>query len=200
MVDWMEKSLEYERLYSQTVIRIYKLKGAGGDAEKKRLRQLANTYRKLSDDAFLQHKATTDVCDDGIRNLANAVLEQAIHDYEVALCDNNSSEIYRIEMFMYGDGRNFTMLDTGELIDKVKVSHKRFKTKAHDEFDEILVTTVQLRDRGIWFGDRRNKHRCPLCGGGMFVKKKVSNGRYIVGCTTCELVEYVERGGKPGAS
>ena len=85
----------------------------------------------------------------------------------------------------------YTDADTEEILDRIRERHKLFKDKAHDEIGGISRITEQFRKKRDAFSEKNNPHRCPLCGGGMYIRSKLKSNSYLVGCTGCNLTEVV---------
>ena len=207
----LETSMLYEAAYSEIgalieTIRHKQIKNA--DAARKAgeepnqhykivLKSLKNAQeaiRKKSDDAFIRHKnALKDINDDGVENLANAVIIRAAEDYELALCRNDYEALGAIEDFAKTNAKLYTTVDVMYMLNRINSAYKRFKKKANTEIESLIVDTAYLkktRDHdGI--GSKRNTHRCPLCQGGMYVRSKPRKNQYLVGCTSCLLTEVV---------
>ena len=189
MDKWMEQSLKYERAYSEAIANAHHAAQIGMYGLEEKYKRDAKYFREESDRWFELHKQNTGVFDSAVIELLIAIIKQATRDYETALCHNDYMEQKELEEFL-----------NPTLVNKVRRDRQEFIRKAHEDFDEILIVTAYLRKIKRGKDIEENPHRCPNCGGGMYVKKKVCNGRYIVGCSSCNLTEYVERGGKPGAS
>lgn len=153
------------------------------------VQDIANKMQQLSDDAFKAHKAMNPfVQDSGIDNLSIAVIKQACSDYARAICDDDESVINEIKEFarsgdssLYSDANLFRILRT---IDEAK---ERFAEIAKRRIDDIIRVTNTAKHDGRIIVRRSNKNRCPLCGGGMYVRGTVRNRTATVGCTGCEL-------------
>ena len=189
MDKWMEKSLEYERAYTDAMNKAHHCAEIGMYGLEEKYKRDAAMYRIESDKWFALHKANTEVFDSALVELFIAVLRQATRDYERALCNGDTGEQKVLEKFL-----------NESLAKKVRRDRQEFIRKAHEDFDDILAVTVYLRKKKWSKDNDENKHRCPNCGGGMYVKAKVVDGKYIVGCSGCDLREYVERRQKPDAS
>lgn len=207
----LETSMLYEAAYSEIgalidIIRHKQIKNADAarkDGEEpsqhykvvlKSLKNAQEGLRKKSDDAFIRHKnALKDVNDDGIENLANAVIARAAEDYELALCHNDFEAQGAIEDFAKTNAKLYTTLDVMYVLNRINSSYKRFQKKAHNEIESLIVDTAYLKKNRDHDGisSKRNPHRCPLCQGGMYVRLKLKKNQYLVGCTSCLLTEVV---------
>lgn len=160
------------------------------------LESAKKTIRKESDNAYLKYAESHPMNNDnGFAALAVAVLSQAARDYERALCsDGEDAEnmIREVEEFAKTDACIYTTLDFSEILKSIKYRHKKFVKKSHKDIESIIFNTKKLKKHG--FGDKYNPNRCPLCGGGMYIRGKISGKTATVGCTNCELVEVVELG------
>ena len=104
---------------------------------------------------------TTEKFGPGLQRLANAVLEKAAYDYEVALCEgfpDSEAEMRLIEKFAVQGAEMYTTLDFSEVLWRIRTVYK----------DEWLPTAKkivpELRDEKT----RHFRHKCPLCGGGLY--------------------------------
>lgn len=204
----MEYSMILERAYGEmtNLIHEYKvrakqfIKAAMENGEKEpyhfrlvldALDIVAKDFRKRSDDAFREHTLTTDMDEDGMMNLKNAIIERAALDYETALCEKDEGAMNELHNFAERKAHMYTDADTEEILDRIRERHKLFKDKAHDEIDGIVEMTEQFRKKRDAFSEKNNPHRCPLCGGGMYIRSKLKSNSYLVGCTGCNLSEVV---------
>ena len=151
----------------------------------------AADFRQRSDDAFREHTKETDIDEDGMENLKNAVIERMALDYERAICNHDTGAIHEINNFVEKKAHMYTNLDTGEILERIREKRKKFADKAHDEITGIIEMTEQFRKKRDAFSEKNNPHRCPLCGGGMYIRSKLKSNSYLVGCTGCNLTEVV---------
>ena len=160
------------------------------------LENVKKTIRKESDRAFLKHKKTHPiVSNQGALELATAVLAQAAHDYEKAICsygEEAENTIKEIERFAEREACLYTTLDFSEILRSIQYKHKLFKRKAHRDIESILYYTKKLKKHGYY--DKYNPNRCPLCGGGLYAQGKATGKRFTVVCTGCEMKEAIELG------
>lgn len=211
----MDISMEYERKFGDITNKLFTLgqeivkeedkareEGRKPDPSMykryEELSKLRKKYRKLSDDAFNRHKAKIrprDLDDEGVQRIYIAVMQRAAMDYENALSKGHTKEIEKIERFGKDSGER-----AKEILSRIKSDAARFKEKAESEIDAILATTMDIngkhRSRDYYCNKSLNKNRCPLCGGGMYVKKihKVNDKvQFKVMCTGCNLSAVVER-------
>lgn len=155
------------------------------------LRGLQKEFRQKSDEAFEEHKRSAETYDDGLDNLANAIIERMALDFETAICNGDDGTINEIRNFAEKKANKYTNLDIEDVLSRIVAYHERFKRKAHNEIDDIVKVTNAFRSKRHPFGEENNPHRCPLCGGGMYVKTKCKSNVYLVGCTGCNLTEVV---------
>ena len=197
-----EQSMIYERAFAETNylmenIRKKQLAAIAKGEERNEyfelvtneLRKMKEKFRKESDDAFIRHRNMEfDLDSDGIINLVVAVGSQMATDYEIALCKKNENDKAEIEAFAGDDGKLY------EILERIRVDKERFAKKAHEEILSLIRDTNELRkardNQGM--GSKRNPHRCPLCKGGMYVRSKLKENTFLVGCTGCFLTEVVK--------
>ena len=155
------------------------------------LESVKRDFRKRSDEAFKQHCENADVDETGVENIYNAIIERMALDYETALCEEDNGMQNEVKYFAQTLGHKYTDADTEDILSRIEAYHKRFKEKANENIDELIQITDQFRKSRNAFSERNNPHRCPLCGGGMYVKSKLKTNSYLVGCTSCNLTEVV---------
>lgn len=151
----------------------------------------ASDFRERSDKAFAEHKGQSDISEDGIDNIKIAIVERMALDYEMALCENDDGTINEIHDFAKNKAHLYTNLDAEEVLERIREKQKRFNQKANANINELLEMTEKFRRKRYAFSERNNPYRCPLCGGGMYVKTKFKTGSYLVGCSGCNLTEVV---------
>jgi hypothetical protein len=154
---------------------------------------VARDFRKRSDEAFAKHKATAEIDNTGAENLANGILARWAMDYETALSTDDEQALQELDFFAKKKAKLYTSLDGEDLIERIVSGHRRFKAKAHREIDDIIKVTDTFRRKRNAFSEKNNPHRCPLCGGGMYVKTKYKNNSYLVCCSGCDLSEVVTK-------
>ena len=152
---------------------------------------IARDFRKRSDDAFREHTKKAEINDTGEENLKNAVIERMALDFEKAICDGNEGDINEIRNFAEKKAYRYTNLDAVEILDRIQEKHKRFQKKAHDDIEGIADVTERFRRKKNAFKEKNNPYRCPLCGGGMYVKSKNKTNSFLVACSGCSLTEGV---------
>lgn len=207
----MDYSMILERAFSElvSIVSYAKIRAAqqfkaakdAGEPEPAHLRlvidaleNVKSDFRKRSDKAYKKH-CTTASCDKaGVENLANAVIERMALDYETAISDPTEHSLgmkNEVEYFAKTLGKTYTSLDTEDILDAISAKYKVFKKKAHDNISELITITDMFRKKRDAFSEKHNPYRCPLCGGGMYVKSKMKANSYLVGCTGCNLTEIV---------
>lgn len=204
----LERSMMLERSFADVSHEIFEVKSRNAiEAERARkdgreprfipmdeLIRSKNLFRAASDAAFIKHKATHPINDHGVEELAFAIMERAALDYELALCSDNEyagDVLSEIEEFAEKYGSKYTTLDFPELLERICEKHERFVNKAHRDIESILDYVVNNKSKR--FRRKKNPNKCPLCGGGMYIKGSTNGKRLRVVCTSCELSEYVPR-------
>ena len=195
-----DKSLLYERVCSELFHIITNLKSDAAraaeravkdgeevsqhyDIIKAELKKLLNKYRAMSDDAYKKHKENHPIISDyGLEELWNAVIVTAAQDYEVALCNKDKDTLKEVEEFLDRDCN---------ILSRIRADYGKFIDKAHRDIESIMQVKPIVRKYHRGFNDPINKNRCPLCGGGMYVKSKLKTNVYLVACAGCELTEAV---------
>lgn len=155
------------------------------------LDNLAREYRKRSDEYFLKSKDNAELDRAGVENLANAIIERMALDYETAICEKDEGTINEIRNFAEKKAYLYTNLNAEDILSRIAVAHKKFCEIARENIKDILQVTETFRKKRDAFSEKNNPYRCPLCGGGMYVKTKYKSNSYLVGCTGCALTEVV---------
>lgn len=144
------------------------------------LRGLQHEFGAKSDKLWKQMEAVTPKFGPGLERLANAVLEAAAYDYEVALCDgfhDSKAEIYMIEKFASCGAEAYTTLNFFDVLDRIR--------KVYEAEWLPMVKTI-LPDLASGKAPTQ-KTSCPLCGGGLYFSRNRASGGGAVRCTTCGL-------------
>lgn len=122
--------------------------------------------------------------------LCEAVIVQAAHDYETALSYNDTDAMDSIEEFASQEAETYTQMDMLGILSRIRKGQAKFAEKARAEFDDIIVETQLFREQGI-ADFSIGKHKCPLCGGAMFVSGEVRDRLVTIRCTGCSLFEQL---------
>lgn len=204
-IDYMRLSLDYEAKYGDAIGKIVKLQHqrnrAMDEAARKgeefnnvytplilSERKKKNLYRELADNAWKIYRELQAPpldrkdCDE----LLNAVIIRAALDYEDALSKRNDKAIRELEIFASDNAKVYVIFQ------KIKTAHLMFKRDAHRDIFDIIDVTKKIRskDRYADMNTKNNPHRCPLCGNGIYIKRRVGDN-FIVGCGGCSLTESV---------
>lgn len=157
------------------------------------LNALKKKYRARSDELWNTVDREADRDDNGFERLSNAILQNVAEDYETALCGSRSvNEIKRIEDFAKNGAEQFTELDFSKVLQRIRRMQPKFVDYAEKHGPEIHSWTRESRKNDYPSNDRKNPHRCPLCGGGMYTYGKVDRGTAVVKCTGCCLFARVK--------
>ena len=208
-----EKSMYYEGQFGKCLNRAYYLQIARRKAAEKaresrkafvdvytpqldRIKEEKKIYRKLSDAYYEKHKQLPiEFDEDAVIRLANAIVERAALDYEAALCKGNSKVITEVETFAKDNAGFYTRTDVERILARIRKAHKEFKQYAYDNIASIIETTDRINRKKkhnyVEFNDKCNHNRCPLCGMGLYIKKRYNGGGYLVACGGCSLTEAV---------
>ena len=145
--------------------------------------RLKQEYREESDKLWKRVDELADPYEAGYERLAQAIIENAAHDYEAALCGGgNASEQLRIELFSKYGAEAFTTLDFPGILARIKSAYPKFVKKAKDNVEQIIAETEQARKEKTDTKDISIK--CPLCGYGMYCFGKPKKTATIK-CTNC---------------
>lgn len=129
--------------------------------------------------------------DDNYKNLANAIVEQAVEDYVNAIINDNDSKIDEIERFF--KSKWFIMLnqigiDSDKLIEKLKTGAEEFKIFSKCAFEHGFISESKGRKK------LNRVFECPICGGNVFSywrRYKKGTTLYICKCETCNANSHL---------
>lgn len=203
-LDLFNRAMVYERTFAEAIrIRNYIRDCQHREIEKgeldpemllhydilaREVQDIANKMQKLSDDTFAAHKAANPfVQDSGIDNLSIAVIKRACSDYARAICDDDESVINEIKEFARSDASLYTDANLRSILFSIDKAKERFDEIAKRRLEDIIHATETARHDGRVLVRHSNRNRCPLCGGGMYIRGTVHNHLATVGCTGCEL-------------
>ncbi len=134
-------------------------------------------------------------------NLTNAIIIQAVEDYERMISGTIEANIPKsilgseetIENFLRN--QQITKLNMGEHLDRIKTAY-------YDEFIPYVEANAESI-RKEWnkkskqhdnvYISQRSKHRCPLCGGTLRPFKKRGYDHVGIGCTGCHLYRTISK-------
>lgn len=205
----LQQSMAYERAYNESKSLLQALNKNARKAEESALERdeevsehyamlreellaLVRKYRKLADDEFDAHKENDVVCDEGLGNLANGIIRQAVWDYEKAVSKEDDAEKQMLTRWKDEVGQTLTGVDLDNVWSRVDAAHERFKTVAQDNIDELVRVSDFIRRNGLTYSNPVNKHHCPMCGSGVYAKTKLKHNTWLVCCSGCMLSEVVE--------
>lgn len=132
------------------------------------------------------------------RELANAIILQAVKDYERMICGTTEPNIppsimgdkKTIENFLRAQ-RN-ARVDMSSVVDKINHAYYyEFIPYADKHYQEMKQSweAAKKRHTNVIF-PQGYRHRCPLCGGMLRVFKRRGFTELGVGCTGCDLYYY----------
>lgn len=149
------------------------------------LRAVQNQLGAKADELWKQMEQTTEKFGPGLQRLANAVLEKAAYDYEVALCEgftDSEAEMRLIEKFAVQGAEMYTTLDFSEVL-------WRIRTVCKEEWLPTVKKIVpELREEKT----RRFRNKCALCGGGLYYVHAKGQSD-LIRCTSCGLFYTVKK-------
>ena len=110
-----------------------------------------------------------DLINKAYKNLAHAVIEQAVRDYQKALINNDKGHILENEHFFKSElFRVYSNLNGELLMDRVKKTTLEFISKSHEQFDNGYISP-KVKHRHVEGGEA---FECPICGGKVFIDFK----------------------------
>lgn len=149
------------------------------------LRAVQNQLGAKADELWKQMEQTTEKFGPGLQRLANAVLEKAAYDYEVALCEgfsDSEAEMRLIEKFAVQGAEMYTTLDFSEVLWRIRTVYK----------DEWLPTVKKIVPELREEKTRRFRNKCALCGGGLYYVHAKGQSD-LIRCTSCGLFYTVKK-------
>lgn len=153
------------------------------------LDDLKRKYRNGADTGWNNARKYTSVTDEPYENLANAIIERAVLDYEIALSYGDKATKYSIEEFAAGElCYSLTKLNVTEQLAIVKQQAEEYFKLVRKNYKAISAESAALRKAGKPF-DRFGKYRCPLCGGRIYEFQR-ARSRKEYHCTGCALVGF----------
>lgn len=154
------------------------------------LEKLKGEYREKAEESWAKVKASARVSDEPYQNLANAIVERAVLDYEIALSLGDKDTQASIEKFAEGDFCfTLTKLDITEQLGVIKAKHKEYAKLVRDNYKAISADSAKIRKAGKPL-ERFSKYRCPLCGGRIFEAARPRSKRREYHCSGCALIGF----------
>lgn len=154
------------------------------------LEKLKGNYRAKAEESWAKVKGAARVSDEPFQNLANAIVERAVLDYEIALSNGDKDTQASIEKFAAGDFcYTLTKLDITEQLETIKERAGKFFESVQKNYKEISADSAKLRKAGKPL-ERFAKYRCPLCGGRIFEAARARSKRREYHCSGCALIGY----------
>lgn len=153
------------------------------------LDELKSKYRAQADAGWKKAEAAAKVSDDPYQNLANAIVERAVLDYEIALSQKDEAAQHAIEDFAAGEFcAELTKLNVSEQLEVVKARAYEYFKLVRVNYKRISQDSANLRKAGKPL-ERYGKYRCPLCGGRLYEYQRAKR-RKEYHCSGCALVGY----------
>lgn len=149
------------------------------------LQGISNQFGAKADELWKQMEQTTEKFGPGLERLANAVLAKAAYDYEAALCGgfpDSEAEIHLIEKFAVQGAEMYTTLDFSEVLFRIRTVYKE------EWLPTVKKIVPELREEKT----RRFRHKCPLCGGGLYYVHAKGQSD-LIRCTSCGLFYTVKK-------
>lgn len=202
--DYMQKSLVFERAWYMvnTVMRSIGAERKENTKEAARngelpdesynivladLRRIKKEYRKKSEELWNKAKQISGVDDSVYDRLANAVIERAAIDYEIAISAGNAGRMAELESFARSDyADDLTKCDVPAILQKIRYAWPGWKAYVTENAEDIAADTIELRRKRTSNIEAKFKYRCPFCGGGlnMYSRAVKNEGRRFV-CSGC---------------
>lgn len=138
---------------------------------------------------------------DPYEDLLNAIIKQAVFDYELIISDAgvNTADTSYMATTMTKEAIRAWAKDTKveKMLDKIdKVYKEEFRPYAKEHAQEIVDEWKRIQKiRDEWERElamRANPHKCPLCGGSL--KPKKVYGMKTITCNYCNLNVKLPKG------
>ena len=150
----------------------------------------ANAFRTKSDMFWEKADKVSEKHDEGYRRLADAIIERAASDYEVALCGaGNEKERKLIELFAIDGAEKYTRLDLEAVLQRIKRVHPKFVKLCWEKGKQIRDETRDARKKKRDINE--NTVRCPLCGRALYAWGPTARGLQTIRCCGCSFQETV---------
>lgn len=154
------------------------------------LTALKAKYRAASDKAIKRAKDAARVTDEPYENLANAVVERAVLDYEIALSFDDKGGQLAIENFARSELCSvLTKLDVKAQLEIVKEKADAFQKYVRENCKAISTESAALRKAGKHI-EIYGKYKCPLCGGRLYEFTRGNRRKREYHCSGCALVGF----------
>ena len=162
------------------------------EKDRESLKEKARESERLWQEAKKLGK--NNVTDKNYEDLANAILQRAVEDYEDLMCGTISpgATVNYESILGFLEDQTFVKLDMIEQIERIKrIYHKKFIPYVDAHWKEIKEESKEFDEKKLRNEDRvlMTKHHCPLCGGAL--KPCQRRGGTAIGCTDCHLVHYI---------
>lgn len=130
---------------------------------------------------------------EGLERLGNAVILQAVYDYEAALSRGSKFDhdtMKDIERFADSkDAEFFSGVNFAETLSRIKHIYPQFQKMVREYGAYIIADTMWIRrhtsNGAMVF--KNAKYKCPLCGGGLYAYEKKVGGVQRIRCSGCNL-------------
>lgn len=164
-----------------------------GKAERERERE---QLQKEADALWAEAKALgkEDVTKRNYENLANAIVQAAVTDYESLISGaiTPGAQCNQEEIQRFAEEQTYVTLDISAMLAKVdSIYREKFLPYVREHSLEIAEQWREFDKQKLSMDirPRRSKHRCPLCGG--CLKPLDKKHHYDIGCTGCNLEAYL---------
>lgn len=157
--------------------------------------------RRTGNRLWKQAEQTADIYPPAVENLANAVVERAVYDYEMALSGaGNALHRADVERFARDGAEAYTGIDLKQVLRKCREAYPIFAAMVREHGDEIIQETRRNREKHINL--ELNTYKCPMCGGALYAYGTAPrDGLQRINCTGCSFTgTYAvdEKGSKHG--
>lgn len=131
-----------------------------------------------------------------VRELADAVILQAVMDYEHGLCKggrDGEHTVAEVEKFAKTSADNYAAINFASVLKRIKRVYPEFQKLVREHGADIVVDTKYIK-RKKHPEYNTAKYRCPLCGGGVYEKGNPVGNVHKIICEGCYLEGwYIEK-------
>ncbi len=157
------------------------------DIALQQMKSARESLRRTGDRLWREAEQKANIYPPAVENLANAIVERAVYDYEMAL-SGIGKNLHRndVERFARDDAEGYTSIDLNQILRKVREAYPIFSATVREHGDEIIRETRKNREDHI--NMELNTYKCPLCGGALYAYGKASREHVQrINCTGCSL-------------
>ena len=132
--------------------------------------------------------------DNAWRNLANAIVIQAVQDYEYLVSDkpmfSTKDKVTKTEIRLFAVKQQLVNVDVSAILDRVdRVYQHQFRPYVRQNYKSILEMTRKSKKHPApwsWLQDN-TPYKCPFCGGALRQGAAINSSTDYIVCSQCNL-------------